>query len=156
MIPNPIIKEQPRGLCLAHGLLFGHDGPVANWTWNEFRLTPMPVVAAIGIVRNNMLIGSVLFQDFSGFNVEMSYYGPATPSAGIFKTIARYVIERFNVDRVSIRTNRKNASIMRILSRIGFRTEGVQRRYYGPFGDAALFVLFREDIERIAGFVKKD
>ena len=146
--------KRQRGLCLPHGLLFGHDAPVAQWTWNEFRLTPMTVKAAIGIVRNNMLVGSVLFQEYSGFNVEVSYYGPMTVTAGILRTIARYTIERFNIDRVTIRTNRKNHQIMRTLSRMGFKMEGVQRRFYGPFGDAALFVLFREDIERFGGIAK--
>lgn len=154
MIPNPTHAERQIGLCLPHGLLFGHDAAVALWAWNEFRLTPMPINAAIGIVRANHLIGAAILQNHSGFNVELSYYGPQTFSAGIAKTLAKYIVERFNVDRMTMRTNRKNSSILKMFQRFGFKFEGVQHRYYGPFGDAAVFVLFREDLERI-GF-KKD
>src|SRR5277367_3019143 len=149
MIPDPVNSERQRGLCLPHVLLFGHDMAVAQWTWNEFRYRPMPVNAAIGIVRNSQLIGSAIFQNFSGHNVELSYYGPQTFSAGIARALARYAVERFNVDRLTMRTNRKNLSILKMFSRFGFKFEGLQVRYYGPFGDAAVFVLFREDLERI-------
>jgi len=114
----------------------------------------MHINAAIGIVRNNRLIGSAIFQNHSGHNVELSYYGPQTFSAGIARTLARYTVERFNVDRLTMRTNRKNASILKMFQRFGFKFEGIQHRYYGPFGDAAVFVLFREDLERIGGLSK--
>ena len=154
MIPNPTQPERQRGLCLPHGLLFGHDQAVAVWCWNEYRLTPMPVNAAIGVVRANKLIGAAILQNFSGHNVELSYYGPQTFSAGIAKTLARYIVERFSVDRLTMRTNRKNTNILKMFQRFGFKFEGVQHRYYGPFGDAAVFVLFREDLERIGGMMK--
>lgn len=155
MIPNPIEQEQQRGLCLPHSLLFGHDWRVASWAWNTFKLTPMPVDAAIGIFRNHHMIGAAIFQNYSGFNVELSYYGPKTFSAGIAKALAKYAIERFNVDRLTMRTNRKNASILKMFQRFGFKFEGIQHRYFGPFGDAAVFVMFREELERIGG-LKKD
>ena len=151
MSPIPTREEHQRGLCLPHGLVYGHDIPVAQWCWNEYRLRPMPINAAIGIVRNNKLIGAAIFQEFSGYNVELSYYGPQTFSAGIAKSLARFTVQRFDVDRLTMRTNRKNASILKMFHRFGFKFEGVQHRYYGPFGDAAVFVMFREDLDRIGG-----
>lgn len=155
MIPIPTREERQRGLCLSHGLLYGHDAAVAQWAWNEFKLTPMPIDAAIGIVRAMKLTGAAIFQNYSGFNVELSYYGPHTFSAGIARGLAQYTLKRFNhLDRLTMRTNRKNTSILKMFQRFGFKFEGVQHRYYGPHGDAAVFVLFKEDLERI-GF-KKD
>ncbi len=115
----------------------------------------MPINSAIGIVRANRLIGAAIFQNYSGHNVELSYYGPQTFSAGIAKAIAKFTVERFNVDRLTMRTNRKNVSILKMFHRFGFKYEGVQQRYYGPFGDAAVFVLFREQLEQIAGLNKE-
>lgn len=149
MIPIPIRSERQTGLCLPHGLLFGHDRSVSAWCWNEFKLTPMPIDAAVGIVRNNVLIGAAIYQNYSGFNVELSYYGPHTFSAGIARALAQFTVARFSVDRLTMRTNRKNSSILKMFHRFGFKFEGVQHRYYGPFGDAAVFVLFREDLERV-------
>lgn len=151
MIPNIITSERQRGLCLPHGLLFGHDIAVATWTWNEFKHRPMPIDGAIGIIRHRQLIGAAIFQNYSGYNVELSYYGPQTFSAGIARALAQYALIRFNVDRLTMRTNRKNVSILKMFQRFGFKFEGVQQRYYGPFGDAAVFVLFREQLERIGG-----
>lgn len=154
MIPAPNQTERQQGLCLPHGLLFGHDVAVAEWCFNEFKYRRMPVDAAIGIVRNNRLIGAAIFQNYSGYNVELSYYGPQTFSAGIARALARYIIERFNVDRLTMRTNRKNTNILKMFHRFGFKFEGTQKRYYGPFGDAAVFVLFRENLEQISGLSK--
>jgi RimJ/RimL family protein N-acetyltransferase len=156
MIPKLIQQERQTGLCLPHGLLFGYDNAVAVWAWNEFQITPMPINAAIGIVRKNRLIGAAIFQNYNGFNVELSYFGPQTFSAGIAKALALYMVERFNIDRLTMRTNRRNASILKMFHRFGFKYEGIQRRYYGPFGDAAVFVLFREDIERLGGFAESE
>jgi RimJ/RimL family protein N-acetyltransferase len=150
MIPNPIKTERQTGLCLPHGLLFGHDMPVAHWAWNAFCLIPTHVNAAIGIVRYNRIVGAVLFQGYSTHNIELSYYGPMTLSAGIFKMLAKFTLERFKVDRLTIRTNRKNIKLIRSFRGLGFRFEGVQHRFYGPFGDAAVFVLFKEQLERLA------
>lgn len=154
MIPDAVPQERQRALCLAHGLLFGHDAAVAVWCWNEFKLTPMPTDAAIGIVRDRQLVGAAIFQNFSGHNVELSYYGPQTFSAGIARALARYTMERFNVYRLTMRTNRRNTSILKMFHRFGFKYEGIQRQFYGPFGDAAVFVLFRDDLERIGGLAK--
>ncbi len=145
-----------RGLAVKHGLLFGHDLAVAQWTFATFKISPLPVQAAVGIVKDNNLVGAILFQDFNNYNVEMSYYGPMTPTAGISRAIAAYVLDRFNAYRMTIRTNRKNHRMMTNLTRLGFKTEGVQRQYYGPFGDAALFVLFRDQLERIARRQQKE
>ena len=156
MIPNPTREERQRGLCRAHGLLFGHDAAVAAWTWNSFKLTPMPIDAALGIMRAGQLTGAAIFQNYSGFNVELSYYGPETFSAGVARGLAQYALKRFNnLDRLTMRTNRKNSNILKMFQQFGFKFEGVQHRYYGPFGDAAVFVLFKEDLERI-GLAKKE
>lgn len=133
----------------AVGLLFGQDMAVSQWTWGKFNIVPSAVQCAIGIVRNNQNVGSVMFHEYSGYNIELSYYGPFTLTAGIVRTLARFVIERYNIERVTVRTNRNNTKLMRNLGRLGFKFEGVQKRFYGPFGDAAAFVMFREDIERL-------
>ena len=156
MIPNQTIKDdRQRGLCRSHGLLFGHDAAVAAWAFNQFARRPSPVDAAVGLIRRQTLVGAALFQNFTGYNVELSYYGPQTFSAGIAKALARYTVERFNVDRLTMRTNRRELSILKMFHSFGFKFEGVQRRYYGPFGDAAVFVMFREDLERIGGLEGK-
>lgn len=141
---------------MALGLLFECDEEVAKWTFVTFKMPIMKYDRAIGIMSNKgQIIGSVLFQCFNGFNVELSYYGVRpTLSLGITRCLARYVLFTFNVSRVTVSTSRKNRNLMRSLQRMGFRLEGAQRRFYGHRdcnrNTAIRFVLFRERIEQIA------
>lgn len=148
---------------MSRGLLFECDEHVANWTFATFKMPKMSFDRAIGIVdAKGSIIGSVLFQCWNGFNVEMSYYGVVpTLSPGIIRCLARYVLFTFNVSRVTVSTCRKNRNLMRSLQRIGFRLEGAQRRFYGHRdcnrNTAIRFVMFRERIEQIATLpVKKE
>lgn len=136
----------------AHQLLFGCDHAVATWTWTRWQLVPTPIHMAIGIVdRHNQMVGSVALQWFNGSNIELSYYGIRTLTHTIVRQLARVAIEHYNVNRVTIRTGRQNVAIVCGLRKFGFRIEGFERRFYGPTSDAVRMVLFREDLERLAG-----
>lgn len=145
---------------MAKGIYLGHDQVVANWAFKTFHRFPMQVNRAFGIVENKddkynpVLVGAILFQNFNGNNVELSYYGPNTFSLGIARAMARVVLGEFKASRVTIVTSKKNKRIMRALQKFGFKLEGVQRRYYGDRdcyrNTGVRFVMFREDIEKLA------
>lgn len=140
------------------GLLIGEDAIVASWAFATYKMRPTPVNCAFGIVGDNGIIGAILFQNFNGTNVELSYYGMWTVSLGIVRVMARMVISEFDAARLTVVTAKKNRHLIRSLQKFGFRLEGVQRRYYGHADCArntgVRLVLFREEIERLAGFRK--
>jgi len=143
------------------GLLLGSDDAVAAWTWRTYQLFPMHVNRAIGIIdTDGTLVGSVLFQSWNKYNVDISYYGQDTMTPGIVHCLARIAYMDLSVHRVTAMTSKKNRKLIGFLTRLGFRIEGVQRRFYGPedIGKniAIRLVLFREDLERLAGFKKED
>lgn len=126
---------------------------IAAWTWREYDLIPMKMDAVIGLIdhQNSNLVGSALFSNYNGCNIELSYYGPETPTVGIARGLALIALRHFNVIRVTIRTATYNHHIIRPMKKLGFEEEGIEKNFYGYDRDAVRLVLHRKGIERIAG-----
>ena len=144
------------------GLLIGKDEEVASWVYESFNLYPMPVSLALGVVEEHseQLIGAIIFQEYNGNNVYLSYYGPNTLTVGVARAIARISIREFDASRVTILTSKRNKRMMRKFERFGFKFEGSQRCFYGKKdcirNTAARFVMFRDRIEEIAKLEHSD
>ena len=141
---------------MAYGLLIGEDQAVASWAFSTFNYFPTHVDRGYGVIGpDKTLKGAILLQNFNGTNVELSYYGPNTLSAGIVRAIARAIIAEFNAARLTVVTSKRNKRVMKALSRFGFAIEGSQRRYYGhrdcTRNTGVRFVMFHEKICRLAG-----
>src|SRR6185369_4894085 len=140
---------------MSNGLLFECDEEVALWLYQQMGWPAYKFDKAIGIVREDgQMVGAVLYQHWNGCNVEVSYYGKGTMTAGIMRCMARYTLIVFNPSRITVNTSKKNKRFIRSLQRFGFRLEGMSRRYYGADdknrNTAVRFVAFREDIEKVA------
>jgi len=137
-----------------YALLFDHDQHVAEWCWNEFRLFPMPVNMAIGILDthlNNEMVGAAMFYWYNGCNIELNYYGPGTPTLGIARILATLAIRKFNVTRATLRTWCINTDIVNGMKKFGFIEEGTEKDFYGVGRDAQRLVIFRDGLIRLAG-----
>ena len=141
-----------------YGLLIGEDATVAAWTFHTFNLFPTHVNLAIGIVntKTGKLCGAALFQSFNGYNVEISYYRQKTLSAGIIRSLARIALAEFSASRVTAVTSKRRRRLMKAMSRLGFRIEGIQRCYYGPADNVrntgVRFVMFKPRLQELASF----
>jgi hypothetical protein len=139
------------------GLLFGADQVVADWAFAQFGYKPSKFDKAVGVIRcdTQALVGDGLFQCYNGNDVQFSYYGRATLSAGIVRAMARIAVVDFDVSRATIVTSRRNKSLVRFLGRTGFRLEGAMRCFYGrvdaPRNTGLRFVIFRPELARLAG-----
>jgi RimJ/RimL family protein N-acetyltransferase len=145
---------------MAIGLLIGSDQEVSTWCFATFRLFPMRVDRALGIMNDDRLVGAILLQNYNGSNIELSYYGPRTLTLGLARSIAKIVIAEFDAARATVITSKKNKRLTRALSKFGFKLEGIQRCYYGPSdcnrNTGVRFVLFRDGIEKIAKYDGSD
>lgn len=133
--------------------VYGRDQEVAEWTFNTFKVQKWPIVLAVGLLKDdNELIGSFMFQEYNGSNAELSYYGPGSLRPRVIREIARAALVLLKVNRLTVRTKRANKHITRPIIKFGFRYEGVQRMFYGPYrrDDAVVFGLLKEDLIRIA------
>jgi hypothetical protein len=140
---------------MAHSLVIGDDHNIAAWAFAAYRKIPFLYNRVYGILDiDKKLIGAVLFHNYNGVNLEMSYYGARTLTVGIVRSLARAVICEFNPARVSVTVSKRNKTLMKSLHRCGWKLEGSQRRFYGHVdvnrNVGVRFVLFQEQIERLA------
>lgn len=133
-------------------LVLGHDALVAQWAKDKYAAGLPPYIQAMGIVDDEGNIrGAATLHEFNGFNVELCYWGPGTASIHIARQITAICFDGLKVLRITCRTPRGNKVLVKHLPRIGFRYEGLLRRYYGPTRahDAILFGALRSDALRL-------
>ena len=140
---------------MSNGLLVGEDEIISNWAFSTFNIFKAPVNQAVGILnKDGKLVGAILFQNFNGVNIELSYYGPRTLSCGIIRAIARITVGCFNAARLTVVTSKRNKRLMQALLKIGFKLEGNQRCYYGhedtPRNTGVRFAMFRPRLNELA------
>ena len=138
------------------GLLIGHDEAVYNWALGKYQFVRMPFDRVFGIVDGKEgLVGAILFQHYNGCNIELSYYGKGTLTAGIIRTITKSTMLEFNPSRVTVITSKKNKRIIRSLGKLGFRLEGIQRYFYGHTdctrNTGVRLVMFRDRLDQLSG-----
>lgn len=144
---------------MTKGLLIDGDVHVAAWAFQEHNKVPHHVDRAIGVVENNALIGAALFHSYNTMNANLSYYGKGTLTLGIIRALSKIALYELQLARCTVIVPKRPSYLLKKLHKFGFRYEGVQHRYYGPTNSAkhtgCRFVVFREDIEKLAGSTLK-
>jgi hypothetical protein len=135
-------------------ILIGSDELVAKALFKVFNLVPIHFDMAIGIIEDGLLAGGILLHWWTGPNIYLSYYGPDTVSLGLSRSIARIILEKFDVSRVTMHVHEKNKRLKKGLGKIGAIYEGKLRCFYGsedrPMNAAAQYVILRPTIEWLA------
>jgi RimJ/RimL family protein N-acetyltransferase len=137
------------------GLLFECDDAVASWLFAKLQRPVYTYDRAVGLLdSNSKMVGAVIFQNWNGPNIEISYYGKNTMTLGVIRYLARYTLDTFDPARLTAITSKRNRQFMKALQKLGFRVEGAQRCYYGKQDNnrntGVRFVAFRDEIERVA------
>lgn len=129
-------------------LVFGHDDVVAAWAEKRFGYEIPNRFCSVGVIRaDGSLCGAAVFHNFNRANVEISFYGPRAITLGVAVGLMQFVFERFKISRVTAMTQRANRSVVKGLPKVGFKFEGVARRFYGDRKrlDGIMFGLTRQD-----------
>jgi len=138
---------------MSKGLLLDADALVAGWAFQTHNKVPIHVDRALGIIDNNVIVGAALFSSYNGVNADLSYYGKGTVTVGIIRALVRIGLYELRLSRCTAIVPKRPSYLLKKLPKLGFRYEGVQRRYYGPTDSArhvgCRFVLFREDMEKL-------
>jgi hypothetical protein len=140
---------------MAVGILIGADQHVANWAFTEYQRVPHSVDRAFGVIDNGIIVGAAIFRGYNQVDAELSYFGKWSLTRGIIRCLAEIALYELRLARCTVIVPKRPGFLLKKLPKLGFRFEGVQRRFYGPT-DAARdtgcrFVLFKEDLERLAG-----
>jgi RimJ/RimL family protein N-acetyltransferase len=112
-------------------LLVGHDEAVAGWVAANLGITIAPPYTALGVTNDaGTLIGGAVFHGRSCGNIDVTIYGPRAMTRSAIRAAMAYVFVQLGCTRLTARCRRSNRAMVRLLPRLGFKHEGVQRGYY--------------------------
>jgi RimJ/RimL family protein N-acetyltransferase len=129
-------------------ILTGHDDAVAQWVAGNLGVTIAPPYVSLGVLgADSVLIGGAVFSGYSGANIDVTIYGPRAMTRAAMRASFGYVFGQLRCERLTARCKRSNASMRRLMDRLGFKHEGTQRRYWGPDrnDDAMVYGMTRDE-----------
>lgn len=94
--------------------------------------------------RANVLRGAVILNDYCDRNIELTCVGSGAFTRNICEKLAHLVFQVNGCHRITIRTRKSNANLIRMALRWGWKVEGILRRWYGN-DDAVVMGMVRED-----------
>lgn len=140
-----------------NGILLGDDDAVASWAWKTYNLYPLSYIRALGVLRDDKLVGAAIFSHYNSCDAHLSYYGVNTLTGGIIKCLAHIAIDDLNLSRITLVIPKKSRRLLKSVLKLGFKVEGIQRCFFGRQDSirntGVRLVLFRDQIE---AFVHKN
>jgi hypothetical protein len=127
-------------------LVFGQDDEVAAWAAEQLGYVPMvkPFVA-IGVRdKSGAYSGALIFNGFSGRDIELTVVGRGAITRESFDAFASYVFGQLRCARVSAVISQQNVRALDVAEKFGFRREGVARKKFED-SDAVLLGLLKEE-----------
>lgn len=106
-----------------------------------------PPYVGLCVKDGDAIKGVVVFNDYTGANIEMTGVGRGCWSPSVIRDLARYVFRQLGCRRVTARTAESNATAIRALERIGFQREGIARQWFD--GENAIVYGLLADEQRI-------
>ena len=116
---------------------------VAAWASKQLNLHFVQPFAAVGYEKDGKPVGAVIFNDYTGENIEISIVGGW--SRRMFHDIGDYVFNQLGCQRMTARTAAHKQKVINVMIGAGFRVEGRARCYYPDGADAILFGMLRQE-----------
>jgi hypothetical protein len=91
-----------------------------------------------------MVCGAFVFNAYTGPCVELTIMCSLPLSVRIVRFIARLAFVELNAERLQVHTELGNTRARKAIESIGFRFEGVARRYFGK-RNALTYALLRDE-----------
>ena len=139
-------------------ILAGQRELVAAWLVSRIRDMPTfnsKEFEALGVVRDDRLIGGVLYAHYSGlpdgtFDIHMSCAGEGSwLTKSTLRAFFEYPFGQLNCSRVTALAAKANCKARDLNERLGFCQEGMIRGAFGTFSgkrrDGVIFGLLRDD-----------
>ena len=127
-------------------LLFGQDEAVAEWASARLGTSIVRPYVAIGVWDGSKLRAAMVFNDFTGANIEITVASdPAGSTRAAVRQAFAYPFRQAGCRRLTMRTRADHAVMLDIAGRLGFRREGVLREFYDDGCDAVVFGLLRSE-----------
>lgn len=102
----------------------------------------------IGIKRDGVLVGGVMYTDYNKSNIWMHVAGTdgmQWASKAFVRAAFRYPFQQLGVKRVTGWVEASNEKARRLDEHLGFKQEAVLKNAAQDGGDVIIYVMFRED-----------
>lgn len=131
-------------------LVFGNYQKIADWVGERCGVEFYTVDSAIGIANDvGEMVGGYVFTGHDRNGIELSLAGRAVVYRGGWCAVIDYVFRQIGCVRLQSHTKRSNKPVLRMLADkktgLGWRFEGVARRYYGN-EDGMVYSLTVDDL----------
>lgn len=134
-------------------VLFGADDVVS-----EFVRSRMPVArasfgpcSALGVVRDGVLVGGVVYHNYTGFNLEVSlaFDDPRWCSRATLRTLFAYPFLQLGCERITCIVGKGNKKSRRLTEGVGWKLEGVHPKAADGKQAAISYGMLRDDCKWI-------
>lgn len=129
-------------------LMFDNQESVANWIASKADAKFSNILGTIGVLSDEgLLVGAAVLHDWTRNDVELSYFGKGTLTLGICRAIGWIAFVRGGVQRLTLFIPRRKKRLLRAMSKLGFKHEGIKRRSFGPHkgDDAIMFGMLKSE-----------
>jgi RimJ/RimL family protein N-acetyltransferase len=137
---------------LVGNVLFGADQMVAEFVMDRIPEVPRDTgfgkFVALGIVRDNALVGGVVFHNYRGHDIEMSAASDDPRflmGRDTLKTLFFYPFVTAGCTRMTTITSQANKRARKIDEKLGFKLEGLIRRGWDGNKHAIVFGMLRSE-----------
>jgi RimJ/RimL family protein N-acetyltransferase len=120
------------------------DTIAARLLKEQLGLDVSPPFAGLVVVQDDQALGVAIFNGWCNGNVDMTAAGRGAFNVRIARDLARYAFHNLGVNRVTCHTALTNSKAIRALQAVGFRPEGVLRKYMNG-QDAVVLGLLKDE-----------
>jgi hypothetical protein len=118
------------------------DERVARFVGERCGTIICPPFTAMGIERNGHITAGVVFNNYTGHDVEVTVAGERF-TRGFIAAVGKYVFETIGCLRISITT--EQPKVVELAKRLNAQVEGVKRNRFGAGRDGTLLGILKED-----------
>lgn len=118
------------------------DERVARFVGERCGTTIYPPFTCMGIEKNEKIVAGVVFNCFTGANVEATIAGHGW-TRNFLMEVGRYVFTQLGCIRITATTERPE--IIGFAYRLGGKVEGILRDFYGPGRDGTVIGILKSE-----------
>jgi len=109
---------------------------------------------AMGVIKDQQLIGQIIFNDYTEANIEIHLYTPNCFTRRVIKDVYNYVFNQLGCVRLTAKPHKNNKKLLQLLERLGFVYEVTQENYYKENGELLDAIVYKLTKNTIPEWVK--
>lgn len=132
---------------LVGSILIGEDQAVAALVGSKIPGFAPVKFTALGVVRNQKLVGGVIYHNYSRHGIEVTgaFDDPRWALPQTMRALFDYPFQQLGCVRITAVIAKKNKRSRRLCEGLGFRLEGVARKGFDGKQDACIYGMLREE-----------